>query len=59
MFLLHGELLYTMSQIIRKNSEMSKELANGDMATISAESRNVGWREVTREIPVGLGTNLV
>lgn len=26
---------------------------------ISPESRNVGWREITREIPVGLGTNLV
>ena len=38
---------------------MSTELANGDMTTISAESRNVGWREVTKEIPVDLGTNLV
>jgi len=48
MFLLHGELLYTMSQISRKTkSQMSKELANGDMTTISAESVNVGWREVT------------
>ena len=45
--------------MVGKKSEISKELTNGDMTTISAESRNVGWREVTREIPVGLGTNLV
>lgn len=45
-------------RLVGKKSEISKELTNGDM-TISAESQNVGWREVTREIPVGLGTNLV
>lgn len=38
---------------------MSKELANGDMTTISAERGSVRWREITSEIPLGLGTNLV
>lgn len=59
MFLLNRDLLYKTSWIRRKKSEMSKELANGDMTTISAERGSVRWREITSEIPLGLGTNLV